>query len=639
MKPEQKYDVGLKILGKFSLTDDKGDPIDLPSAKVQALLAFLALNPNQHHSRSKLATLLWSRHDDEHARNNLSQSLYRLRRALTPYADRIIETDREGVTLNSDAIAVDVLALRRLAGDDSPTALRQAADLCADGLLEDFEIREEGFGEWLAREREAVAGLATELLTRLAEAQLDACKTDSAITTAARLVSRDPLNEGSHRLLMRANLGAGRRNAALQQYHRCGELLQRELGVEPEAATKALYEEICGGRMVAAIATQLKTNFVVHVPRESALQNGECTKLSDKPSIAVLAFQNLSGDPEQDCFADGIAENVIMLLSHFHSLFVVASSSSFTFKGQTVDVTQVAKLLSVRYVVQGSVRKAGNRVRITAQLIDTTSGKHLWADRFDGGLNDVFDLQVQITEQIVVAVEPETTRLLEGTKLGRGAHHSRERGMCAMELVAYIAGEEHSYAPACASELLTGFTIRLNDAMRQAERENLKPFLPRLVGTNQGDERRRFEAMTRTMIVRLLVPILERRGAPLLAARLRQRSLTSLGSLALWLRVQKGDTDLRLDVVLPRNIRQALWNAVNAADRVRDGSQPNWNWCGGELGITVTDAIHLTGDENWAVALQTLEAGIDACSVNQFGTSSRPNDGSDLTRAAQYVCI
>lgn len=275
MKPEQKYDVGLKILGKFSLTGDKGDPIDLPSAKVQALLAFLALNPNQHHSRSKLATLLWSRHDDEHARNNLSQSLYRLRRALTPYADRIIETDREGVTLNSDAIAVDVLALRRLVGDDSPTALRQAADLCVDGLLEDFEIREEGFGEWLARERDAVAGLATELLTRVAEAQLDACKTDSAITTAARLVSRDPLNEGSHRLLMRANLGAGRRTAALQQYHRCGELLQRELGVEPEAATKALYEEICDGRLVAAIAPQLKTNFVVHVPKESALQNAE----------------------------------------------------------------------------------------------------------------------------------------------------------------------------------------------------------------------------------------------------------------------------------------------------------------------------------------------------------------------------
>jgi TolB-like protein len=366
----------------------------------------------------------------------------------------------------------------------------------------------------------------------------------------------------------------------------------------------------------------------------------ECTKLSDKPSIAVLAFQNLSGDPEQDCFADSIAENVIMLLSHFHSLFVVASSSSFTFKGQTVDVTQIAKLLSVRYVVQGGVRKAGDRVRITAQLIDSTSGKHLWADRFDGSLDDVFDLQVRITEQIVVAVEPETTRLLEGTKLERGAHHSRERGMCAMELVAYIAGEEHSYAPACASDLLTGFTIRLNDSMRQAERENLKPFLPRLVGTNQGDERRRFEAMTRTVIARLLVPILERRGAPLLATRLQQRSLTSLGSLAVWLRgLQKGDTDLRLDVVLPRDIRQALWNAVEAADRVRDGSQPNWNWCGGELGIAVADAIGLAGDENWAVALQALEAGIDACSADQFGTSSRPSDGSDLTWAAQYVCI
>jgi len=128
--------------------------------------------------------------------------------------------------------------------------------------------------------------------------------------------------------------------------------------------------------------------------------------LPSKPSIAVLPFDNMSGDPEQEYFADGIAEDVITALSRFGSLFVIARNSSFTYKGQAVDVKRVGQELGVRYVVEGSVRKAGNRVRITAQLIDAASGNHIWADRFDGSLDDVFELQDQITEQIVVAVEP-----------------------------------------------------------------------------------------------------------------------------------------------------------------------------------------------------------------------------------------
>ncbi len=127
----------------------------------------------------------------------------------------------------------------------------------------------------------------------------------------------------------------------------------------------------------------------------------------DKPSIAVLPFDNMSGDPEQQFFADGIAEDVITALSRFRSLFVIARNSSFTYRADAVDIVKVAEELGVRYVVEGSVRKARDRVRITAQLIDADDGNHLWADRFDGNLDDVFDLQDQITEQIVVSVEPE----------------------------------------------------------------------------------------------------------------------------------------------------------------------------------------------------------------------------------------
>jgi TolB-like protein/Flp pilus assembly protein TadD len=128
--------------------------------------------------------------------------------------------------------------------------------------------------------------------------------------------------------------------------------------------------------------------------------------LPDKPSIAVLPFQNMSGDSEQDYFADGIVEEIITGLSRIRWLFVIARNSSFTYKGQNVDVKQVGRELGVRYALEGSVRKAGGRVRITAQLIDALTGTHLWADRFDGSLEDVFDLQDNVALSVAGVIEP-----------------------------------------------------------------------------------------------------------------------------------------------------------------------------------------------------------------------------------------
>src|SRR5271154_4345799 len=128
--------------------------------------------------------------------------------------------------------------------------------------------------------------------------------------------------------------------------------------------------------------------------------------LPDKPSIAVLPFQNMSGDPEQEYFADGMVEEIITALSRIRWLLVIARNSTFTYKGQAVDVKRVGRELGVRYVLEGSVRKAGGRVRITAQLIDATSGEHLWADRFDGSLEDVFDLQGKVASSVAGVIEP-----------------------------------------------------------------------------------------------------------------------------------------------------------------------------------------------------------------------------------------
>src|SRR5262249_28522283 len=140
--------------------------------------------------------------------------------------------------------------------------------------------------------------------------------------------------------------------------------------------------------------------------------------LPDKPSIAVLPFANMSGDPEQEYFADGMVEEIITALSRIRWLFVIARNSSFTYKGQTVHVKQADRELGVRYVLEGAVRKADGRVRITAQLIDAGNGAHLWADRFDGSLEDVFDLQDKVASSVAGIIEP----ALQAAETARSVH-------------------------------------------------------------------------------------------------------------------------------------------------------------------------------------------------------------------------
>jgi adenylate cyclase len=152
-------------------------------------------------------------------------------------------------------------------------------------------------------------------------------------------------------------------------------------------------------RVYAALAEHTQ----VGVPARHAQQQ---LSLPDKPSIAVLPFQNMSNDPEQEYFADGTVEDIITALSRFKSLFVIARNSSFTYKGRSVDFKQVGRQLGVRYVLEGSVRKAGGKVRITGQLIEAATGAHLWAERFDGRLDDIFELQDKVTSSVVAAIMP-----------------------------------------------------------------------------------------------------------------------------------------------------------------------------------------------------------------------------------------
>lgn len=166
-----------------------------------------------------------------------------------------------------------------------------------------------------------------------------------------------------------------------------------------------------GFRFVAEVSeAQSQEGSPETAPSASSETTAPTLHLPDKPSIAVLPFQNMSGEPEQEYFADGVVEDIITGLSRIRWLFVIARNSSFTYRGRMVDVKQVGRELGVGYVLEGSLRKAGNRVRITGQLIDAASGTHLWAERFDGALDDIFELQDQIATSVVGAMAPQLER-------------------------------------------------------------------------------------------------------------------------------------------------------------------------------------------------------------------------------------
>ena len=178
-----------------------------------------------------------------------------------------------------------------------------------------------------------------------------------------------------------------------------------------------------GVQQVKNIQEPVRTYEVVSSDVHAAVLTG-ALPLPDKPSIAVLPFQNMSGDPEQEYFADGIVEEIITALSRFRSLFVIARNSSFAYKGKSPDVRQVGRDLGVRYVLEGGVRRAGNRLRITAQLIDAQSGAHVWADRFEGSPADIFNFQDEVTQKVVVAIAPRVERVEIARALRRSSENT-----------------------------------------------------------------------------------------------------------------------------------------------------------------------------------------------------------------------
>jgi len=459
----------IRLLGSFEANVGSGSPATFPTKKARALLAYLALRPGTMHSRDEVADLLWSTSGDEQARGSLRRTLSDLRKSLSVDEAGWLISNGDLLMLDSEGVDVDTATFECLAENGSPAALEQAVELYKGELLAGFGLREQGFEEWLRTERERLRMVALKSLGRLLEHYAATDAFERGIQAGIRLLALDPVNERAHRALMSLYARQGRRAEALRQYRTCREVLSRELGVGPDAATEALHRALQDPSGALDIRTANPIEPAIHsaTPRPP-----------EKPSICVLPFVNLSGDPEQDYFADGLVEDITAALSRVSALWVTARASTAAYKGRVVDVKQVARELGVRYVMEGSVRKSGNRQRVTIQLADAATGRQVWAERYDRPVADIFDIQDEIARSVVASTETQIM-MAEGQAFGE----SRLGSAKARDLITRAAWsrvfDQTPEAIADAFEL-TEEAIRLDPTYPQAHRMRATVLLNKL---------------------------------------------------------------------------------------------------------------------------------------------------------------
>ncbi len=378
----------LKLLGGLEARTDRHEALTTSTRKGRALLAVLATSPDMTRSREYLATLLWERSAEEQARASLRQTLSEVRKALGAGVEGVLNADAHRVWLDKSRVSTDMTQFERLAASSDIDDLEGAMDIWVGEFLDGFSIRSaEVFENWLTTERSRLHGVWLNATDAYLEQSVVHGRTGRGIEAARRVLESEPLREPTHRALMRLLAAEGNRAAALEQYERCRAVLEQELDASPDVETENL------ARQIRADAPRL-------APSEEVTRD-PAPKSPERSSIAVLPFQNLSNDREQEYFSDGISEDVITALSRYRSLFVVARNSSFAYRQMNVDARRIAAELGVRYLLEGSVRRAGKRVRITAQLIDGGTGDHIWAERFDRDLEDIFTVQDDVTAIIV----------------------------------------------------------------------------------------------------------------------------------------------------------------------------------------------------------------------------------------------
>lgn len=381
--------------------------------KAQGLLAYLALHPGQALARERLAALLWGDARSEQARRSLRECLRSIRAIMGGDAKDALAADGNGGRLalpkNTD---VDATRFEQLVRSSRLEDLEAAHGLYRGEFLAELHIASEPFEEWLVLKRRRLAAAMSDLLLRLASMRADAGNSDGAVEAAQHLTIVDPLREEGHRLLIRLLAASGRRSAALAQHAQCVSVLRRDLGVAPEPATTHLAEQIRAGLLPAASSGRDNDAASGAGEPQSPAVQGEPKRAidahepRDKLSIAVLPFANLSGDPDQDRFAQGITEDITNALGHMPGSFVIASSSAIAYRGRAADLREIGRELGVGYVLRGSVRRLGERVRIIVQLLDTLRSAQIWSECFEDDLVGVFDIQDRVATQAAAMIGP-----------------------------------------------------------------------------------------------------------------------------------------------------------------------------------------------------------------------------------------
>ncbi len=402
--------VQLDLLGGFAAHDSAGRRLTFPTLKSEALLAYLALQQGRTVYREKLCTLLWGSFAEAQARSSLRQALLRIRRTWPATMPCCLVSSGREVRVEANGLSVDVTAFESFAAAGTPEALQAAADLYRGDLLEGLAIDEPDFEDWLMVERSRLQALAHGVLQGLLQHYASTGAIERGIRVANRLLALDPFQESVQRTLMRFYLYQERRGAALAQFHRCRQVLQEELGVEPEPATQALFRQILAAEPDSLCEHGLDTGLGEEAPPASHPERPahRPTTLSSPRdahvTIAVMPFEDRCDEPGQGYLSSGIAEDIITALTRFREIAVIARNSSFSYRHDQASPRQIGQALGVHYLLLGSLRRQGNRSRLTASLIEATSARQVWAQAYDASLDEIFAVQDDLVRQIVVAL-------------------------------------------------------------------------------------------------------------------------------------------------------------------------------------------------------------------------------------------
>jgi TolB-like protein len=384
--------LNFRLLGGLEITGVSGSGGSM-TRKARAILAYLAVRGNTGQSRDGLAAMFWRDSPEPQARTNLRQALSSIRRFLgTDHASALL-TEQDKVVLDPARRALDTELFEAAARASEAAVLEGVGELYRGDFLDGFSLNEDEFERWAQVERERNRQLASSCLKRLLIQHESKREVDSWMVVASTMLRLDPVDESAHRALMRGYAAQDRTAMALKQYEQCRTALERELAVEPRAETTDLFRTI----------RQMQLNR----PPRGRQQREATISLADAPSLAVLPFANLSEDPGQEYFSDGVTEDIITELCRFSTLLVTARASSFSYKGRNATVQEIAGELGVRYLLDGSIRRFDDRVRITTQLVDCRTGAHVWAERYDGVIDEIFDFQDEITRSVVSSLAPQ----------------------------------------------------------------------------------------------------------------------------------------------------------------------------------------------------------------------------------------